>query len=113
MAEQKGCVAHIVRLAENQRFSKIDPPGVDFRIYLIINETNNVCNAPFFGSKKNHYQKFRQIFISIYLKKIFSNNVPTTTNSDLLCSLFKKPLVNFSATNTSIIIRIIINDMLY
>ena len=47
MAEQKGCVAHIVRLAENQRFSKIDPRGVDFRIYLIINETNNVCNAPF------------------------------------------------------------------
>ena len=47
MAEQKGCVAHIVRLAENQRFSKIDPPGVDFHIYLIINETNNVCNAPF------------------------------------------------------------------
>ena len=49
MAEQKGCVAHIVRLAENQRFSKIDPRGVDFRIYLIINETNNVCNAPFFS----------------------------------------------------------------
>jgi hypothetical protein len=48
MAEQKGCVAHIVRLAENQRFRKIDPPGVDFRICLIINETNNVCNAPFF-----------------------------------------------------------------
>ncbi len=47
MAEQKGCVAHIVRLAENQRLSKIDPRGVDFRIYLIINETNNVCNAPF------------------------------------------------------------------
>jgi len=44
---EKGCVAHIVRLAENQRFSKIDPRGVDFRIYLIINETNNVCNAPF------------------------------------------------------------------
>ena len=52
MAEQKGCVAHIVRLAENQRFRKIDPPGVDFRIYLIINETNNVCNAPEFPPKK-------------------------------------------------------------
>ena len=52
MAEQKGCVAHIVRLAENQRLSKIDPRGVDFRIYLIINETNNVCNAPFFVGKK-------------------------------------------------------------
>ena len=48
MAEQKGCVAHIVRLAENQRLSKIDPRGVDFRICLIINETNHVCNAPFF-----------------------------------------------------------------
>ena len=50
--EQKGCVAHIVRLAENQRFSKFDPRGVDFRIYLIINETNNVCNAPEFPPKK-------------------------------------------------------------
>jgi hypothetical protein len=52
MAEQKGCVAHIVRLAENQRFSKFDPRGVDLRIYLIINETNNVCNAPFFWQQK-------------------------------------------------------------
>jgi len=52
MAEQKGCVAHIVLLAGNQRLSKIDPRGVDFRIYLIINETNNVCNAPEFPSKK-------------------------------------------------------------
>ena len=46
-AGKLGCNAHIVRLADIQRVSKNDPRGVVFRIYLIINETNNVCNAPF------------------------------------------------------------------
>ncbi len=61
---EKGCVAHIVRLAENQRFRKIDPPGVDFRIYLIINETNNVCNEPEFPPKKSQSAKLIGFFWS-------------------------------------------------
>ena len=47
---EKGCVAHIVRLIDNQSVTKIDPPGVDFCNFLILRQTNDVCNAPFFLS---------------------------------------------------------------
>ena len=47
---EKGCVAHIVRLIDNQSVTKIDPPGVDFCNFLILRQTNGVCNAPFFLS---------------------------------------------------------------
>ena len=47
---EKGCVAHIVRLIDNQSVTKIDPPGVDFSNFLILRQTNDVCNAPFFLS---------------------------------------------------------------
>ena len=47
---EKGCVAHIVRLIDNQSVTKIDPPGGDFCNFLILRQTNDVRNAPFFLS---------------------------------------------------------------
>jgi hypothetical protein len=44
--QQKGCNAHIVRLAEYQAVKKIDPRGVEIRKLLILRQTNNVCVAP-------------------------------------------------------------------
>jgi len=44
--QQKGCNAHIVRLAEYQAVKKIDPQGVEIRKLLILRQTNNVCVAP-------------------------------------------------------------------
>ena len=36
--------------ADFQPVTKIDPPGVDFRNFLIMRETNNVCVAPPFAN---------------------------------------------------------------
>ena len=44
--QQRGCNAHIVRLAEYQAVKKIDPQGVEIRKLLILRQTNNVCVAP-------------------------------------------------------------------
>ena len=44
--QQRGCNAHIVRLAEYQAVKKIDPRGVEIRKSLILRQTNNVCVAP-------------------------------------------------------------------
>ena len=67
-AGKLGCNAHIVRLADIQRVSKNDPRGVVFRIYLIINETNNVCNAPFLLNNFNDTlcDKFYTLIICLY-----------------------------------------------
>jgi len=55
--QQKGCNAHIVRLAEYQAVKKIDPQGVEIRKLLILRQTNNVCVAPparlFLSSRKS------------------------------------------------------------
>ena len=44
--QQRGCNAHIVRLAEYQAVKKNDPRGVEIRKLLILRQTNNVCVAP-------------------------------------------------------------------
>ena len=77
-SEQKGCVAHIVRLIDYQVNTKIDPPGVDFAKALIFSQTNNVCNAPFlFGHA--HVRFFPDIE---YLKLLKPNKAGTSEQFD-------------------------------
>ena len=45
--QQRGCNAHIVRLADIQRVKKIVPRGVELRKQLIMRQTNNVYVVPF------------------------------------------------------------------
>jgi len=62
---ERGCNAHIVRLADFQPVTKIDPRGVDFRNFLIMRKTNNVCVAPqiIFYLYENYYHDTNSIFM--------------------------------------------------
>jgi len=75
----QGCNVHIVRLIENQRVTKINPPGVKNAKLLILRQTNNVYVAPFahFPKIKPKPTKNRQIFTDY--EKVLQLNIKFVT----------------------------------
>ena len=96
--QQRGCNAHIVRLAEYQAVKKIDPQGVEIRKLLILRQTNNVCVAP--PAPPHHLpigkkQKISEAFPEIKAKPT-KNRINWTKYEFLLHSNIK--IVTFGVT---------------